>query len=88
MGIRLTWMLGLSPLSPFHALMYGRPFYFDISKARKELNWTPRYSNVEMLVEGYQWYLANRDTVLHAAGASAHRSALKQGVLALIPRLL
>jgi nucleoside-diphosphate-sugar epimerase len=88
MGMRVAWTLGLSPLSPFHALMYGRPFYFDISKARAELNWTPRYSNVEMLVEGYQWYLTNRDTVLHTPGASAHRSALKQGLLALLPRIL
>lgn len=87
-GMRLTWALGLSPLSPFHALMYGKPFYFDISKARGELGWRPRYSNVEMLVEGYRWYLEHREAVLHSSGKSAHRSALKQGVLSLIPRLL
>ena len=35
-----TSALGLSPLGPYHALMYGRSLYFDISKAQKELDCT------------------------------------------------
>ena len=87
-GMNLTSALGLSPLGNYHALMYGRSLYFDISKARRELGWQPRYSNVEMFIESYEWYLRHRDQVLRGAGASRHRSSVKQGILQLVKRFL
>lgn len=86
--MRLTSVLGLSPLGPYHALMYGRSLWFDIAKAQRELGWQPRFSNAEMFAQTYDWYLANRDKVLATSGASHHRSAVKQGVLALVKHLL
>jgi nucleoside-diphosphate-sugar epimerase len=87
-GMKLMSALGLSPLGAYHALMYGRSLYFDIGKARRELGWQPRYSNVEMFIESYEWYVRNRYTVLTGHAASHHRSAVKQGVLRLVKRLL
>ncbi|HVU37827.1 MAG TPA: hypothetical protein VHC95_05790, partial [Opitutales bacterium] len=80
--------VGLSPLGPYHALMYGRSLYFDIAKARTELGWKPQYSNEEMFVQSYKWYLQNRERILQAHGASHHRSAVKEGVLGLVKHLL
>jgi nucleoside-diphosphate-sugar epimerase len=88
LGMRLTSALGLSPLGAYHSLMYGRSMYFDITKAQRDLGWKPRYSNTEMFIESYDWYLKNRELVLNQAGASHHRSAVKQGVLNLIKRVL
>jgi nucleoside-diphosphate-sugar epimerase len=77
--------LKISPLGAYHASMYGRSIYLDISKARTQLGWTPRYSNNEMLVESYEWYRANRNTVLaQAEVASRHRSAVELGVLKIL----
>lgn len=77
--------LGVSPLGPYHALMYGRSLYFDISKAQTKLGWAPRYSNEEMFIESYEWYLAHRRAVLAATDtASRHRSPVEQGVLKLL----
>jgi nucleoside-diphosphate-sugar epimerase len=87
-GMKITSALGLSPLGAYHALMYGRSMYFDISKARRELGWEPRHSNQDMFLQSYEWYLANRETILRAAGASPHRSAVKQGILGLVKHLL
>jgi nucleoside-diphosphate-sugar epimerase len=86
--MNLTSALGLSPLGPYHALMYGKSLYFDITKAKTELGWKPRHSNNDMFVESYEWYLKNRETILHSTGASHHRSAVKQGVLGVVKRLL
>lgn len=86
--MKLTSALGLSPLGPYHALMYGRSLWFDIAKAQRELGWQPRYSNDDMFAQTYDWYLANRDKVLCAAGGSHHRSAVKQGILALAKHFL
>jgi nucleoside-diphosphate-sugar epimerase len=88
-GMKVCSALGLSPLGPYHALMYGRSMYFDIAKAQRQLNWHPRYSNNEMFVESYQWYAAHRETVLRgSAGASHHQSAVKQGALSVLRWLL
>lgn len=80
-AMKVSSALGLSPLGPYHSLMYGRSMYFDISKAKTELGWQPRYSNNEMLVESYEWYLRNRNEVLTAKKGSHHRRAVTQGIL-------
>lgn len=87
-AMNVTSALGLSPLGPYHAMMYGRSMYFDISKAKKELGWAPRYSNEEMFVESYEWYLANREAIQRQHGGSHHRSSVKQGVLAVVKAIL
>src|SRR5262249_10892627 len=66
--------LGLSPFAPYHALMYGRDLYFDISDAQRELGYRPHYTNETAICQSYDWYIANRDNV-HIKGASHHRSA-------------
>ncbi len=86
--MKLTSAIGLSPLGAYHAMMYGRSLYFDISKAQRELNWQPRYSTDQMFAESYDWYLANREKILQAHGASHHRSAVKQGILSLVKRII
>lgn len=80
-AMSLTSALGLSPLAPYHALMYGRSMYFDIARPRRELGWAPTYSNADMFREAYDWYLANRENSLGGHLASHHRSPVKQGVL-------
>jgi nucleoside-diphosphate-sugar epimerase len=86
--MRVTSALGLSPLGPYHALMYGRSLYFDLQRPKEELGWSARYGNAEMFCESYDWYVENRDAVLAGRGASHHRSALREGVLSLVKRIL
>ena len=84
-AMNLSSFMGISPLGAYHASMYGRSMYFDISKARNQLGWAPRYSNNEMFVESYEWYLANRTAVLTGTdGSSRHRSAVEQGALKML----
>ena len=87
-GMNLTSRLGLSPLGAYHALMYGRSMWFALDKITQELGWRPRWSNDEMFIESYEWYLAHREDVLRTRGASHHRSPVRQGVLALVRRSL
>lgn len=87
-AMKMTSALGISPLGAYHALMYGQSMYFNIDKATNLLGWKPKYSNSEMFIESYKWYLDNRDSVLQESGASHHRSPVKQGVLELFSRML
>lgn len=88
LGMKLTSALGLSPLGPYHSLMYGKDMYFDCARAREELGWRARYGNAEMFREAYDWYVGHREEVLSQAHASHHRSATRQGILDLVSRLL
>ena len=88
-GMRLTSALGVSPLAAYHALMYGESLYFDITKARTELGFSPKYSQSEMFAESYDWYVAHREDILSGRlGGSKHQSAVKQGILTVIPHLI
>jgi nucleoside-diphosphate-sugar epimerase len=84
----LTARLGLSPLGPYHALMYGRSLFFDVTKAKRRLGWSARFGNAEMFCDSYDWYLAHREEVLRRPSGSPHSSAVKQGVLRVVSRLL
>jgi len=86
-AMQVTSALRLSPLGPYHSLMYGRSLYFDITRPKAELGWQPRWSNEEMICESYDWYLAHKEELQRAAPASHHRSAVKQGILKLVKRL-
>lgn len=83
-AINLTSRLGVSPLGPYHALMYGSEMYFDLTKPKLELGWQPKWGNVEMFCQSYDWYIANREQVLKNHGMFHHRSMVKQGVLKML----
>jgi nucleoside-diphosphate-sugar epimerase len=85
--MKATSWLGLSPLGPYHSLMYGREMFFDIRPARERLGWAPRASNEEAICESYDAYIRDRDAILARHGASHHRSAVRFGVLALLKYL-
>src|SRR5262249_49799531 len=87
-GMRITSALGLTPLGDYHALMYGRSLYFDISRAQRELGWHPRYSNTEMFIQSYEWYRTHREGVIGQGFGSHHRSAVRQGALTVVKWLL
>ncbi|MFC2056475.1 NAD-dependent epimerase/dehydratase family protein [Chloroflexota bacterium] len=55
--LSILFHLGLSPLVPWHYNSMYRTFYLDITKAKQLLGWEPLYSNQEMLIESYDWYL-------------------------------
>lgn len=86
--MNLASALGLSPLAPYHALMYGREIFFDLAPAKAKLGFAPRYGNEEMLIESYDWYVAHREEVLHNRDPqSFHRSPVKKGILRLLEYL-
>ena len=78
----LDW-LRLSPLAPWHYLTYHKAFHFDVSRARRELDWVPRYGNQEALIQSYDWFVAHAG----AGGAetrSTHRKPVQQRILRLL----
>ena len=56
LGMRVTSALGLSPLGAYHALMYGRSMYFDISKAQNALGFNAEIPLEAGLKETIDWF--------------------------------
>jgi nucleoside-diphosphate-sugar epimerase len=80
-ALRLLERAKLSPLYPWIYETVTEDSFVSIDRARRVLDWRPRYSNKDALVRNYRWYLAHADS-LGAAGVT-HRVPWKQGALAL-----
>jgi nucleoside-diphosphate-sugar epimerase len=78
---------GLAPFAPYHWLLYGESLWFDVTRARTELGWEPKHSNVSMVIESYEWFLAHREDLEHAQ-RSHHQAPARPGVLRLLKRVL
>jgi nucleoside-diphosphate-sugar epimerase len=68
--------IGRSPFKVWHWKSAPKPFYFDLTKTKRELDWEPRYSNAEALIRAYDRYLERPQ----ATSASAHRRPLEGGL--------
>jgi dTDP-glucose 4,6-dehydratase len=55
---RALHVVGLSPIVPEHYILADSNFVLDISAAREDLGWTPRYGNIEMMCDAYDSYVA------------------------------
>jgi nucleoside-diphosphate-sugar epimerase len=84
-AMRALSAVRLAPFAPYHWLLYGESLWFDCRRAHDELAWRPRYSNAEMVVESYEWYLAHRADL--PGGGSQHQSPAKLGALEVLKRL-
>jgi dTDP-glucose 4,6-dehydratase len=55
-ALRLLHLVGRSPLEPDHFLLADSDFVLAITKAKEKLGWTPTKTNLEMIIETYEWY--------------------------------
>jgi nucleoside-diphosphate-sugar epimerase len=78
--------LGLAPFAPYHWLLYGESLWFDVTRARTELEWESKHSNASMIIESYEWFLAHRGE-LESAERSHHQSPAPPGLLRLLKRM-
>ncbi|MFC2174151.1 NAD-dependent epimerase/dehydratase family protein, partial [Acidobacteriota bacterium] len=85
-ALKLFDVTRLSPLAPWHYLTYHKDFYFDNHNAHTLLEWQPKYSNIESLIESYDWYIAHKQEI-NTKYAVSHRFALKQRILSLLKKI-
>jgi len=81
--LRALYWMRLSPLVPWHYLTYHKPCYFDVQPLL-DMGWKPRYSNMAMLQESYDWFLEEAEKPV--SDRSPHRSPIPQKVLWLVKK--
>ena len=72
---------GTAPFAPYHWLLFGESLYFDITKAATELGWEPTHSNASMLIESYEWFLADRDGLARRRAGRTTSRPVRPGLL-------
>ena len=83
MSLQFLDLARLSPLMDWQYKVADKPFYFDISKAKRDLGWNPRDSNAQMFTDTYDWYTQHFEDSSSAYG-STHRQAVRQRALRLL----
>ena len=84
-ALRALELAKLSPLGEWHYKTASRDSFVDVSKAERLLGWRATKSNVDTLVENYDWYVANL-AHMQSAGVT-HRVPWNQQALAWLKRV-
>jgi dTDP-D-glucose 4,6-dehydratase len=77
--------LNLSPLYPWVYETAHEDSYVSVEKLCN-LGWEPKYSNMDALIDTYNWYLENYAESDQTTGKD-HRVAWDQGALKLVKKL-
>ncbi|UWG98547.1 NAD(P)-dependent oxidoreductase [Dehalobacter sp. DCM] len=83
-GMKMCYVLGISPLGPYQYRMISSSFIFDTSKIKEKLGFTPTLTNEEMMLKSYTYYHKNRDEIKQRKNASAHNVSAKMGVIRIL----
>lgn len=81
--------LSFLKLSPIYKWVYDtadKDSYVSSELITKELNWQPKFSNVDALVNTYNWYIQEGKEMSKIKG-TGHRVAWKHGIIKLVKHL-
>lgn len=83
-GMKVCFVLRISPLGPYQYKMISQSFIFDTTKIKEKLGFKPTMSNEEILLKAYNYYHKNREEISKRKDVSAHNQNAKMGIIRLI----
>lgn len=83
-GMKVAFMLRLSPMGPYHYKMIAESFIFDTTKIKSKLDWNPTLTNEEMLYKAYCYYHEHKDEIENREGVSPHRKVENMRIIHLL----
>lgn len=88
LALRIFEILKLSPLYQWVYDTADKDSYVSIEKIQKALSWTPKYSNSEALIKSYKWYKRHYQQIKSRGVGTTHTLGWKQGILAVIKKVI
>ncbi len=88
---KALWFFEKFKLSPLYQWVYDtadKDSFVSIDKLTTVLNWQPRYSNSDALIKSYKWYFKNYSEIKSRGSGVTHTVGWKQGILALVKKLM
>lgn len=85
-AMRLAYLLGISPLGPYHYKMIAEDFVFDTTNIKHALHWSPTLTNGEMMCKAYDYYISQLESfkLEDASTRSAHSQPAEMGIIRLL----
>jgi nucleoside-diphosphate-sugar epimerase len=80
--MKLLYKVGISPLGPYQFRMLTQNFIFDLSRIKKDLDWSPSKNNTEILEIAYNFYLKNYNDIIK--NGSANSAPVNMGILSIL----
>ncbi len=80
--LRAAELAKLSPLVEWHYKTACQDSFVDVTRLRQAVDWEPQYTDAEILIETYDWYIEHYQEYLGQVGIT-HRVAWDQKVLKL-----
>jgi len=85
--IQLVSRLRLLPFATYQLQLYSKPMFFDSALDWAQLGYSPKYSNLEMLIESYEWFRVNKLSA-KSNSASHHQKSVKGKSIASLTLML
>lgn len=85
--LKVLSYMRLLPFASYQLNLYSRPMYFQSEEDWKKLDYIPKYSNSEMLIESYRHFLQNSNSHV-TAGVSHHQRTPKGFSLSAVSLML
>lgn len=85
LALSILETFNLSPIVAWHYKTLPVNSYVSIEKAKKYLNFKPKKSNQDILIESYDWYKSNRDRFIGSRG-TGHRTVWDFKLLDLVSK--
>lgn len=77
-------------ISPIYAGVYAiidKDLSVSITKIKKQLEWTPKRSNTQALINAYTWYRENHNQQTYS-NCKTNKGILKKGILTILKKVL
>lgn len=85
--LKIAIQVRLLPFAPYQIELYSKGMYFDSQENWTKLGCSPKYSNISMLIESYEWYKQNQGQS-SGEDKSQHQKPLKKRSLELVTLVL
>jgi nucleoside-diphosphate-sugar epimerase len=86
--LRFFEILHLSPLYQWVYDTADKDSFVSIDKLKSTFHWSPRFSNAQILIKSYDWYLKNYTLIKSKQAGITHTAAWKQGLLGLVKKFM
>lgn len=85
--LRILTSFRILPFATYQLRLYSKPMFFDSQPSWDLLGYTPKYSNLEMLIDSFNWYKGHKAGLSESSG-SLHQRTIRTLSVTMLTQIL